>query len=131
MEICLDKYGNLFTTAPGTSAQDLIDNGVVQTFASHDSHFIENGQMASDCLHDEKYYNRTVIGMVQPCEYYIVTGSTYKEDVTNYLLDKNCEFAKSMDQGGSVSLVYGDQLINNPTDQSGERLVGDFLCFNG
>ncbi len=129
MEICLDNQGRLFTPIPGTSAQSLVDQGVVYTFSSHDSHFIENGQMAPDCLADNTTYNRTVIGMVEPGEYYIVTGSTSKEQVTNYLLDKNCTFAKSMDQGGSVSLVYGNQLVNNPTDEDGERAVGDFLYF--
>jgi exopolysaccharide biosynthesis protein len=33
-----------------------------------------------------------------------------------------------MDQGGSVSLVRNDTLINNPSDGS-ERAVGDFLYF--
>ena len=127
MEICLDKDGKLFTAPPGTSAQDLVNMGVKYTFSSHDSHLIGNGQKYSEAV--EKTYNRTVIGMTEPGEYYIVTGTTGEYDVENYLYDKGCTFAKSMDQGGSVSLVAGGDLVNTPTDSSGERAVGDYLYF--
>ena len=127
MEICLDKDGKLFTAPPGTSAQDLINMGVKYTFSSHDSHLIGNGKKYSEAV--EKTYNRTVIGMTEPGEYYIVTGSTGEYAVENYLYDKGCTFAKSMDQGGSVSLVSGGDLVNTPTDSSGERAVGDYLYF--
>ncbi len=127
MEICLDKNGKLFTAPPGTSANDLVNMGVKYTFSSHDSHLIGNGKKYNEVV--EKTYNRTVIGMTEPGEYYIVTGSTGEYDVENYLYDKGCSFAKSMDQGGSVSLVSGGDLVNTPTDSTGERPVGDYLYF--
>ena len=128
MEICLDKNGNLFNAPAGTSAQDLVDKGVVYTFSSHDSHLISNGTKTYE--HQDGAYNSTVIGQKEACDYYILTGSTSNFGAADYLYDKGCTFAKSMDQGGSVSLVYNGQLINTPTDDSGERAIGDFLCIS-
>lgn len=126
MEICLDKNGNLFNATPGTSAQELVNKGVVYTFSSHDSHLISNGSKTYE--HQDNAYNSTVIAQKAPCDYYFLTGSTSNYGAADYLYDKGCTFAKSMDQGGSVSLVYNGHLINNPTDSSGERAIGDFLC---
>lgn len=128
MEICLDKNGNLFNAPAGTSAKDLVDNGVVYTFSSHDSHLISDGNKTYE--HQDEAYNSTVIGQKAPCDYYILTGPTSNFGAADYLYDKGCTFAKSMDQGGSVSLVYNGQLINTPTDESGERAIGDFLCIS-
>ncbi len=128
MEICLDNQGNLFNAAPGTSAQTLVDNGVVYTFSSHDSHLISNGNKTYE--HQDGAYNSTVIGQKEACDYYFLTGSTSNFGAADYLYDKGCTFAKSMDQGGSVSLVYNGELLNNPTDNTGERAIGDFLCIS-
>ena len=127
MEICLDKNGKLFTPAPGTTAQQLLDKGVVYTFSSHDSLLLQNGQKYPD--QEGKVYNSTVIGMTEPGEYYILTGATSNAGARDYLYDKGCTYAKSMDQGGSVTLVFEDEVINHPTDSTGERSVGDFLYF--
>ena len=77
-------------------------------------------------------YKRTVIGQSAPGEYYIITDSTADNrlsDTAEYLKSKGCTNAFSLDQGGSVSLVSDSNLINNPSDSSGERPVGDFLYF--
>ncbi len=132
MEICLDKDGRLFTPSPGTTATDLIDKGVVYTFASLDSRLIWNGEkdyISQPSSENDTAYNSTVIGMTKPGEYYILTGSTTNVGAREYLYNKGCTYAKSMDQGGSVSLVFDGELINNPTDETGERSVGDFLYF--
>ncbi len=128
MEICLDKNGKLFTPSPGTTAQQLIDKGVIYTFSSHDSLLLQDGQKYPD--QEGKVYNSTVIGMKEPGEYYILTGATSNAGARDYLYDKGCTYAKSMDQGGSVTLVFEGEIINNPTDSTGERSVGDFLYFS-
>lgn len=129
MEICLDKNGRLFTPSPGTTASDLINQGVVYTFASLDSRLINNGEKdyISQPDNDEPY-NSTVIGMTQPGEYYILTGETTNAGAREFLYDKGCTYAKSMDQGGSVSLVFKGELVNEPSEIK-EREVGDFLYF--
>ena len=129
MEICLDKNGRLFTS--NKSAEQLKNEGVVYTFSSHGAPMIENGNISPICSQETRIYNRTVIGMVEPCDYYIVTDlDTQSQTATaNFLLSKGCTFAKSLDQGGSVALVYEGNMINPPRDGS-ERAVGDFICFD-
>lgn len=129
MEICLDKNGRLFTS--NKSAEQLKNEGVVYTFSSHGAPMIENGSISPICSQETRIYNRTVIGMVEPCDYYIVTDlDTQSQTATaNFLLSKGCTFAKSLDQGGSVALVYEGNMINPPRDGS-ERAVGDFICFD-
>ena len=133
MEICLDKDGKLFTPSPGTTATELINKGVVYTFASLDSRLIWNGEkdyISQPSSENDTPYNSTVIGMTQPGEYYILTGSTTNYGAREYMYDIGCTYAKSMDQGGSVSLVFEGNLVNTPTDESGERSVADFLYFS-
>lgn len=129
MEICLDKNGRLFTS--NKSAEELKNEGVVYTFASHGAPMIENGSISPVCSQETRIYNRTVIGMIEPCDYLVVTDiDTQSQTATaNYMLSRGCTFAKSLDQGGSVSLVYDGNLVNTPRDGS-ERAVGDFICFN-
>ena len=128
-ELLLDSEGRLYN-AYGKSAQELVDAGVKYSFACHSTQVIENSD-TSPSYREGNYYKRTVIGMTEPCEYYIVTDKTYNNalhDTAEYLKGKGCTNAYSLDQGGSVSLVRNTDLINNPSDGE-ERAVGDFLYF--
>lgn len=129
-ELLLDSNGNIYN-AQGKSAQELVDNGVKYTFSCHSTQVIENGN-TSPSYREGNLYKRNVIGQVAPGEYYIITDTTYNNklsDTAEYLKGKGCNNAYSLDQGGSVSLVRDDTLINNPSDKNGERAVGDFLYF--
>lgn len=129
-ELLLDKNGNIYNAA-GKTAQQLVDDGVKYSFACHSTQVIENGD-TSPSYRETRQYKRTVIGQSAPGEYYIVTDTTYNNnlsDTAEYLKSKGCTNAYSMDQGGSVSLVRDGKLINNPSDENGERAVGDFLYF--
>ncbi len=129
-ELLLDKRGNIYN-ASGKTAQQLVDDGVKYTFACHSTQVIQNGDTSASYL-EPRQYKRTVIGQSSPGEYYIVTDTTYNNrlsDTAEYLKSKGCTNAYSLDQGGSVSLVRNNTLINNPSDSDGERAVGDFLYF--
>ena len=129
-ELLLDSNGNIFNAA-GKSARDLVNNGVKYTFSCHSTQVIENGN-TSPSYREGRRYKRNVIGQVAPGEYYIITDTTYNNklsDTAEYLKGLGCRNAYSLDQGGSVSLVRDDTLINNPSDENGERAVGDFLYF--
>ena len=129
-ELLLDNYGNIFN-AYGKSAQELVNNGVKYSFACHSTQVIENGN-TSPSYREGKSYKRNVIGQTAPGEYYIITDTNYSNrlcDTAEYLKSKGVKNAYSLDQGGSVSLVRDKSLINNPSDESGERAVGDFLYF--
>ncbi len=132
MEICLDKNGRLFTPNPGTTASELIEQGVTYSFASLDSRLIWNGEkdyISQPRIDEDKEYNSTIIAMKEPGEYYVLIGETTNRGARDYLYDMGCTYAKSMDQGGSVTLVLDGEVINDPTDKEGERSVADFLYF--
>ena len=130
-ELLLDSSGRIYN-ASGKSAQQLVDEGVKYSFSCHSTQVIENGD-TSPSYREGNLYKRNVIGMVEPGEYYIVTDITYNNrlsDTAEYLKDLGCTNAYSLDQGGSVTTVRNNQVINNPSDETGERAVGDFLYFN-
>ena len=118
------------------SAQELLKRGVVQTYSSHETNILENGQVQTSYPGAmSREYNRTVIGMVKPGEYYIYTGHSSAKKAASTLKSKGCTWAKSLDQGGSVSLATGKESIkksaskNDSYGENGERKVGDFLYF--
>ena len=129
-ELLLDDKGNIFN-AYGKSAQQLVNEGVKYCFSCHSTQVIENGDI-SPSYREGNPYKRNVIGQSAPGEYYIITDTTYNNRLSataEYLKSKGVTNAYSLDQGGSVSLVRNSDLINNPSDDSGERAVGDFLYF--
>ena len=129
-EMFLDNNGNIFN-AEGLTGQQLVDKGVKYSFSCHSTPVIVNGD-TSPSYQEGNSYKRTVIGQSAPGEYYIITDTTYDNrlsDTAEYLKEKGCTNAFSLDQGGSVSLVEDSTLINNPSDENGERAVGDFLYF--
>ena len=127
MEIILMKDGTLKTS--NDSAENLVSQGAQYSFASHDTRLVTNGSF------DENVYQannptkeKQAIGMVSPGEYYIVTGPVPNPDLANYMVDKGCQFAKSMDQGGSAEVYFnGDVAVERPYGE--ERHIADSLCF--
>lgn len=135
-EVCLLSDGSLFTPKAGTSASELVDKGVIATWGTADPLLIQNSERVSTSAQiNDGAYPRTAIGCVEPGEYYIVTagssaysgGLTFK-DLQDMFIDLGCNYARSLDGGGSSSLVFDGELINTPA--AGEqRPVVDFLYF--
>ncbi len=146
-EMCLRNDGTLFTAAAGTSAEDLINQGVVQTWGTALPPLIINGvgqaKEPTSNIRDrgmsQDYnviYPRTAYGMVKPCEYYIITAGekSYDNGLTlQELIDifqsKGCVYARALDGGGSSSLVFENTLVNVPCPKGSERAVADFVYF--
>lgn len=131
-ELLLNKDGRIYN-AYGKTANQLVNEGVKYSFSCHSTQVIENGD-TSPSYRETRAYKRNVIGMTQPGEYYIVTdktGNNVLSDTAEYLKSKGCTNAYSMDQGGSVSLVRNNDVINNPSGEGEENLrnIGDFLYF--
>lgn len=136
MEICLTNSGNLFSPKQGMSINDLLRMGVTDTWCCGDTLLISNGEAVNVGIQSLDYrYPRTAIGMVRPCEYYLITagtsgysgGMTYDE-VRDTLTALNCGFGKCLDGGGSSTLIFENQMLNTPATGS-ERPVTDFLYF--
>ncbi len=135
MEICLSAGGILREAVHGETAEELIEQGVTDTFTCGDTPLIKGGVRIHMDIQSQQYrYPRTAVGMVEPGEYYLVTagglgssGATYDE-IRDLLWEKGCTFAKCMDGGGSSALVFQNELINQPAGGL-ERAVSDFLYF--
>lgn len=137
-EICLDNTGKFYTPSAGISASTLLASGVKDIWGTADPLLIQDSQkvdLANQQKINNTYYNRTAIGMVQPGEYYMITAGTaqYKNglsfaELQSIFANLGCTYARSMDGGGSSSLVVNGKLLNTPA-QYDERPVVDFLSF--
>lgn len=136
LEICLMSNGVLFSPNMFVDPQQLIASGVTDSWSCGDTLLLQDGEAVNVNVANEEYrYPRTAVGMVQPCEYYLITagdgnyegGMTYAE-VRAVLMSHGCCFGKCMDGGGSSSLVFRGQLLNTPAANA-ERAVVDFLYF--
>ena len=138
--MCIRKNGTMYTTLAGESAQSLISDNVYNTFCFGPT-LVENGQFyAIDPakFNQSAAYPRTVIGMTEPTDYYVLVadgkrpsyscGLTYKEAAT-IMMDAGCTYAYNLDGGGSTSLYFNGKLLNSPSDSTGERPCGDILYF--
>lgn len=122
------------------SASDLVDQGAWQIL-SFGPVLVEDGQVAVDTnteVGQAKTSNpRTAIGMVSPLHYVIVVSdgrTDESEGLSLYELasvfeEQGCTFAYNLDGGGSTTLWFNGEVINNPTDgrSSGEREVSDIV----
>lgn len=136
-EVCLDSTGKLFSPAAGITASDLLNSGVTQIWGTADPLLINEGEiqdLPSETLHSG-YYPRTALGMKAPGEYYFITADTtgYSGGLSfsfmqNKFWELGCTFARSLDGGGSSSLVFETGLVNSPAAGS-ERPVVDFIYF--
>ena len=138
MEICLKRDGLLFSPAAGVSGEELLADGVTDTWSCGDTLLIRDGEGINYGIQSNQFrYPRTAVGMVEPGEYYLITagsghyegGMTYDE-IREVLLSHGCTFGKCMDGGGSSTLVFENRVVNIPAEGDGrERAVADFLYF--
>lgn len=100
---------------------------------------IKNGEIVSwnaDWYSDAKD-PRTAIGQKGPLEYVVIVAdgrSKISDGISFYDLALEfkrleCEWAYALDGGGSTTLYFNGQVINEPSDWNGERAVTDILYF--
>lgn len=123
------------------SAQELLENGVVNLFAFGPG-LIENGKIVisegeevGKAMSDNP---RTAIGIIDKLHYVMVVsdGRTSKsEGLSLYemaliLQDYGCQIAYNLDGGGSSTMYFNGEIINNPTTNGrkiSERSVSDIV----
>jgi exopolysaccharide biosynthesis protein len=135
--------GSLYAASESSaSAQSLADNGAWQIL-SFGPVLVQDGQVAVDTnteVGQAKTSNpRTAIGMISPLHYVIVVsdGRTSASaglslyELAQVFQEQGCTFAYNLDGGGSSTLWFNGQVINNPTDgrSGGEREVSDIVYF--
>ena len=138
--MAITKNGIMYTPEQGLSAEDLIKDGVWNTFDFGPT-LIKNGVSQKIISPFEEYmsmpYPRSAVGMIRPGDYVLLVcdgkGTGGSRGLTHYQLCSifksfGCTYAYNLDGGGSSTLVYRGRVLNNPSDGS-ERAVGDFLYF--
>ena len=82
---------------------------------------------------------RTAIGMVSPLHYVVVVSDGRTDEnaglslyqLAQVFVDNGATFAYNLDGGGSTTLYFQGQVVNDPTsgNRSGERSVSDIVYF--
>ncbi len=123
-----------------SNAQALYDEGALQVF-SFGPGLIENGEISvaanSEVSQSKSSNPRTAIGMVDPLHYVFVVsdGRTSQSaglsllELAEFMHEYGCTVAYNLDGGGSSTMVFNGDIVNNPTDgrSFGERRVSDII----
>lgn len=123
-----------------TDASSVAEEGAWQIF-SFGPVLVNNGTIAVDedaeVAKSKASNPRTAIGMISPLHYVIIVSdgrSDESEGLSLYQLadlfvEEGCTVAYNLDGGGSSTLWFNGNIINNPTsgNSSGEREVSDIV----
>lgn len=122
-------------------AQNLLDSGVLQLF-SFGPTLVDNGQISVSANQEvEQSMNsnpRTAIGMISPLHYvFVVSDGRTSESAGLSLVqlaavmqDAGCQCAYNLDGGGSSTMWFMGDVVNNPTTNGNsisERKVSDIV----
>lgn len=120
------------------TAQEILDLGGVQTYdfgptLIKDNEIIDNYGEWYRTVKDP----RTVIGQKGPLEYVVLVAdgrSKKSEGISLYdaaveLQNRGCYIGYNLDGGGSTTLYFNGEVLNNPSDKIGERRISDILYF--
>ena len=108
------------------SAEELVEDGVTQLFAFGPT-LVENGEVAvsqnAEVGKAMASNPRTAIGIIDDCHYILVVAdgrSSESEGLSLYELAQimqqyGCETAYNLDGGGSSTMYFNGEVVNNPT----------------
>lgn len=123
------------------SAEELVKDGVTQLFAFGPT-LVENGEVAvsqnAEVGKAMASNPRTAIGIIDDCHYILVVAdgrSSESEGLSLYELAQimqqyGCETAYNLDGGGSSTMYFNGEVVNNPTTNGhsfSEREVSDIV----
>ena len=120
------------------TAQEILDLGGVQTYDFGPT-LIKDNEIVDN--YGEWYRTtkdpHTVIGQKGPLEYVVLVadGRSKKSDgISLYyaaveLQNRGCYIGYNLDGGGSTTLYFNGEVLNNPSDIIGERRISDILYF--
>ena len=123
------------------SAEELVEDGVTQLFAFGPT-LVKNGEVAvsqnAEVGKAMASNPRTAIGIIDDCHYILVVAdgrSSESEGLSLYELAQimqqyGCETAYNLDGGGSSTMYFNGEVVNNPTTNGhsfSEREVSDIV----
>jgi len=139
--LVIDGGGNFSAVREGSaSMESLVDDGAWQVF-SFGPALVLDGEIVVDSgseVGKSKTSNpRTAIGQIGELHYIVIVsdGRTQESkglsllELAEEFAVRNCSIAYNLDGGGSSTMVFKGQIINNPTDgrRAGEREVSDIV----
>ena len=139
--LIIDESGNLsIVNESEVSAKELFNNGAYQVL-SFGPGLIENGEVVvgenEEVVQATNSNPRTTIGQVDELHYIIIVAdgrTSESEGLSLYELAKvmkeyNCNTAYNLDGGGSSTMYFNGEVVNNPTSgrNNGERSVSDIV----
>lgn len=141
--LAIDSLGNFsIVDQSETKAQTLADSAMWQVF-SFGPALVNNGQItvtASSEVDQSMTSNpRTAIGQVSKLHYIVIVSDGRTTESTGLSLlqlaqefyERGCTVAYNLDGGGSSTMWFNGEVINNPTDghTESERSVSDIVYF--
>ena len=131
--LCIYADGSLKIIDPSTvTAQELVEQGVWQAF-SFGPGLVENGGIAvsldSEVGRAKASNPRTAIGMIDELHYVFVVsdGRTDESEglslyeLASFMEQLGVQTAYNLDGGGSSTMVFQGEIVNNPTGGFGDR----------
>ena len=143
-DLVIDSDGNFsIINESGTTAQSLLDAGAWQVL-SFGPALVNDGEIAvsasSEVGQSMTSNPRTAIGQVDELHYIVIVsdGRTSESaglsllELAELFYEWGCSVAYNLDGGGSTTLWFNGEIINNPTDgrSFGERKVSDIVFFS-
>jgi exopolysaccharide biosynthesis protein len=141
--LVIDKEGNLSVISESdVSMKSLSEQGAWQVL-SFGPGLVENGKVTVDSSSEvgqSKNSNpRTAIGQVSKLHYIVIVSDGRTDEsaglsllqLAEELKARGCTTAYNLDGGGSSTMYFNGQIVNNPTDgrKIGERQVSDIVYF--
>lgn len=141
--LVIDKDGNLSVISENdVSMQSLSSSGAWQVL-SFGPGLVENGEItvtsSSEVAQSMTSNPRTAIGQISKLHYVIIVsdGRTSESqglsllELAQVFKEKGCTAAYNLDGGGSSTMYFNGEIINNPTNgrSGGERKVSDIVYF--
>ncbi len=131
--LCIYADGSMKIIDPSTvTAQELVDQGVWQAF-SFGPGLVEDGEISvsldSEVGRAKASNPRTAIGIIDDLHYVFVVSDGRTDDseglslyeLASFMDQLGVQTAYNLDGGGSSTMVFQNQIINNPTGGFGDR----------
>lgn len=140
-DLVIDKNGDFSIINESETAVSSLDTDHIAQILSFGPGLIENGQITvdsgSEVSRSKSSNPRTAIGQVSALHYIVVVSDGRTEasqglsllELAQVLKDRGCTIAYNLDGGGSSTMYFNGEVVNNPTDgkSTGEREVSDIV----
>ncbi|MEQ8155428.1 MAG: phosphodiester glycosidase family protein [Clostridiaceae bacterium] len=139
--LVIDKDGNLSIISENQVSMDSLVSDKVWQVLSFGPALVENGNIvvdsSSEVSQSMSSNPRTAIGQVSALHYIVIVSDGRTSESAGLSLlqlaqefkERGCTVAYNLDGGGSSTMYFNGEVVNNPTDgrSNGERKVSDIV----